>query len=101
MNKLEADLDAKREESEARLAKRKAQVIADPVELFQALAPTGMSLNSEEKKFYSLLGWLAKQGLDTNRLEYCEMEHIADIVKELSEYIENAVEDYLEENSDG
>lgn len=98
MDKIEADLDARRVIFETAQEEHISEVIDSPVELFQALQPQGMTVSKpDEKKLYYLLGLLALQGI--NGFDFGEPDAInqtLDTVEELSELIYSAVEDYVE-----
>lgn len=113
MDRIEAELQAIVEAREREAAERKDEVLGSPVELFQALTPQGMTISKpEEIKLYELLGLLTQKlnsietlnprlfGSPANYLLMmaADWADMLETAGELSELIETAVEEYIEED---
>jgi len=101
MDRIEAELQAIRDKWEDECRKRKDAVLDDPTELFQALQPVGMTVAGDENRIYELLGEMTRQGMDiqpNQPVGLMRASQIIDNVIEISNLIESAVEDYIEED---
>lgn len=103
MDRIEAELQAIRDKWEDECRKRKEEVLDDPTELFQALQHSGEEDSDRLRAVYRFLGDLTRQGIDLFRPSSIHAanelaEQTIETVKDLSELIESAVEDYIEKD---